>query len=244
MANPDRVIVEVVIAAPFDRVWKALREPARIREWFGWDYAGLTDEIEAFFVAGGLVESEGVLRLTGCSDRFELEDRDGHTVVRVIRSDPAESWDDVYDDIAEGWMTFAHQLKFALERHEGQERQTIYLSGRSRQASDKPPIAALGLETATGRTTLALPGGDGLDGHVLFRSRYQIGLLIPAWGNGLIAVADRPTTASSPHGGGFAILTPYGLDASRYAELRHQWAQWWRTQYEKVTVQPGDDSEA
>lgn len=33
----DPVICEVVVAAPADAVWHALREPAELRRWFGWD---------------------------------------------------------------------------------------------------------------------------------------------------------------------------------------------------------------
>ena len=45
----DPVVAEVVIAAPADAVWRALREPAEIRRWFGWDYDGLDAEIEFIF---------------------------------------------------------------------------------------------------------------------------------------------------------------------------------------------------
>jgi uncharacterized protein YndB with AHSA1/START domain len=48
----DPVIAEVEVAAPADAVWRALREPAEIRRWFGWDYEGLDEEIRQIFVDG------------------------------------------------------------------------------------------------------------------------------------------------------------------------------------------------
>ena len=32
-----RVVVDVTIAALIDEVWQALRDPARLAQWFGWD---------------------------------------------------------------------------------------------------------------------------------------------------------------------------------------------------------------
>ena len=41
-----RVVVDVTIAAPIERVWQALRDPALLAQWFGWDYDKLAAEIE------------------------------------------------------------------------------------------------------------------------------------------------------------------------------------------------------
>ena len=43
-AAPPRVVVDVTIAAPIERVWQALRDPALVAQWFGWDYDKLVDE--------------------------------------------------------------------------------------------------------------------------------------------------------------------------------------------------------
>ena len=45
-----RVVVDVTIAAPIERVWQALRDPALLAQWFGWDYDKLAAEIEMIFM--------------------------------------------------------------------------------------------------------------------------------------------------------------------------------------------------
>ena len=46
MVEPDRVLVEILVAAHIDDVWRALRDPVQITRWFGWDYAGLSEEVQ------------------------------------------------------------------------------------------------------------------------------------------------------------------------------------------------------
>ena len=48
-------------------------------------------------------------------------------MVRVTRAAPAGSWDGVYDEVNEGWLTFFQQLRFYLERHPGKERRTLHV---------------------------------------------------------------------------------------------------------------------
>ena len=59
-------------------------------------------------------------------DRIALEDLGVETRLRITRGAPAEG----YDDIAEGWITFAHQLRFAIERGGREERRTLHLTRR------------------------------------------------------------------------------------------------------------------
>ena len=54
MTAPDRVLIEILIAAPIEVVWQALRDPAEIRRWFGWDYAQLVEEIDMIFGPGAV----------------------------------------------------------------------------------------------------------------------------------------------------------------------------------------------
>jgi hypothetical protein len=120
MSEP--VICEVVIAAPADAVWRALREPSEIRRWFGWDYDGLDDEIDLIFRAQAKADdAERTLDL-GEGGLVSLEDRGDATVVRVRRAAPAG-----YDEVNEGWITFVQQLRFYLERHPGRERRTVHI---------------------------------------------------------------------------------------------------------------------
>ena len=174
--------VEVVIAAPAERIWRALREPAELRRWHGWEADGLDDEIEQVYVAGA--EEDGrtlVLRGT------EIEVRpDGTVAFRMTagRDDPVfGQW---YDEIVEGWTTFAQQLRFALERHPGQDRVTRYLEGP--QAA--PEVGPVGSRYAVG----------GLTGEVWFRSAHQLGLTVDQWGDGLLVLQAAA-----------AVLTGYGV---------------------------------
>ena len=95
-------------------------------------------------------------RLTlGNTDEIALEARGDRTIVRVTRAAPASgTWDDIYDEITEGWRTFVYQLQFARDRHAGETRRTIYLSGRTRADGAPRPAEALGL----GALATAHPG--------------------------------------------------------------------------------------
>jgi hypothetical protein len=123
----DPVIVEVVIAAPVETVWRALRDPAEIRNWFGWDYEGLEEEIRFIFLEAAKADDDARVLDGGSEGVIALEDRGGETVVRVTRAAPAGSWEGVYDEVNEGWLTFFQQLRFYLERHPGRERRTVQI---------------------------------------------------------------------------------------------------------------------
>jgi uncharacterized protein YndB with AHSA1/START domain len=120
-------MIEVVIAAPVDTVWRALRDPAEIRRWFGWEYEGLDEEIRYIFVEHSQADDEAHVLDGGEGGTIALEPQGEQTVVRVTRPTVSEG----YDEIDEGWITFLQQLRFYLERHSGQERRTehIGLSG-------------------------------------------------------------------------------------------------------------------
>jgi hypothetical protein len=218
----DRVAVEVTIAAPAAAVWRALRDPAEIRRWFGWEYDGLDAEIDGIFLSetarASASEAESVLDTGG--GRLEVERRGDVTVVRVVMPGVAgdDVWGGFYDAIEQGWITFVQQLRFALERHPGHDRDTVYLSGDPAEALSPGRLA----DVAVGeRYTATVPTGDELAGAVWFRSEHQLGLTVDAWGDGLLVVSAAP-------GGGSAVLTTYGLDAGALAALRERWVAAWR----------------
>jgi hypothetical protein len=125
----DPVIVEIEIAASIDTVWAALRDRVEIKRWFGWDYDGLDDEIEFIFFQAPKADDDAHVLDGGPPGVIALEERGDRTVVRVTRAAPAGSWDGVYDEINEGWITFFQQLRFYLERHPGQDRRTVHVPG-------------------------------------------------------------------------------------------------------------------
>jgi hypothetical protein len=54
----------------------------------------------------------------------------------------------------------------------------------------------------------------------------------------MLVLAGRPGSPKSPHGGGFALLTTFGLGAERLERLTAAWADAWRTAFVRVTLMP------
>ena len=246
---PRRVVVDVTIAAPIERVWQALRDPALIAQWFGWDYATLAAEIDGYFV-GGAAEVEPGRRLDLGGDVFELEVAGSGTRVRLVRAEPpaSDTWDGVYDDVDEGWITFLAQLAFWLEAQHGADRtasprRTIYLAGHREQADGPTLAAAAGLSGVAGlavgeRYATTAVTGEALAGVVRFRTAHQVGLSVDAWGPGMLVLAGRPGSPKSPHGGGFALLTTFGLGEAQLKTLSDAWPAAWRTAFTRVSLMP------
>lgn len=235
---PDRVLVELTIGAPAETVWNAMRDPVQINRWFGWDADTLADEIRFIFIDNGRADDERmVLGFEGMSDRFEVEPRGAECVVRLIRAGAAgddSDWDGVYEDVTEGWLAFLTQLRFALERHPGEDRRTIYLTGVPAAADGVSfPRTRLGLDAlqdlAPGeRYSVATPVDEALSGTVWRRSRRQLALTVDAWGDGLLLLTDRAPGERAPGGGGSATLTTYGMDDAGFEALSDRWTQWWQ----------------
>lgn len=237
----DRILVEVTIAAPADEVWAAIRDPAKITNWFGWETDSLAEEIDYIFAKHVRPDEDArILWFEGVPDRFEVEARGETSILRVVRAVPAgESWDGIYEDMIEGWISFVQQLRLAMEQHDLGERRTLYFNGNAREGGSGP-IAALGLSdfraTADGQPfTAALPTGDTIAGEAWHRTPWQIGLTVPQWGNGLLIVTDKSVKDTAPHGRGMVILTCYGLSPGAFADLEARWRNWWSAHYEDTS---------
>ncbi len=229
MTEP-RELVTITLAAPADDAWRALRDPATIRRWFGWDYDGIDEEIRMIF-DDEPEASDAERSLTWpATGRFVVEPAgDGRSVLRVTWAAPADgaSWDDVYDDIPEGWITFVHQLAFMLARHSRDQRRTVFLSGPPR-AGGPLPIAALGLTDVAelppgARYDVEAATGERLAGEVWFRTRRQVGLTVDGYGDGLVVVAERPEDPPSA----MVVISTYGLDDAAVAAVEDRWRAWW-----------------
>ena len=150
MTDHRDVAVEVTIAAPIETVWRALRDRDDVRRWHGWDFDGLDEEVEVIYFGETVQEVPGGpdRRLDCGGSVFELSDRGPSTVVRVVMAEPPDSdeWHGWYEDIRHGWFTFVQQLRFFLERHAGQDRRTVLLSGVPLDPGQPGLPALLGLD--------------------------------------------------------------------------------------------------
>ena len=241
----DRVLVEILVAAPVETVWKSLKEPAEVARWFGWEYPAMVSDIEMMWGDTKADAKGRVLYSDNQPDRFEVEPAGDKTIVRVIRSAPATDpgWHGIYDDVFEGWTTFFQQLKFFLERHAGDERATLFLNGRAKEAGVPHPIDALGLSPVWvvpvgERYTVKTAAGDTLSGSVYYRSANQLGLTVDSFGDGLLIATLRPKTEKSLHGGGSVLITTYRQDEAALKGLRERWSRWWKDTYEVIEIQP------
>ena len=238
----DHVLVEVTVPAPADAVWAALRDPQKIKDWFGWETDGLKDEIDFIFITHASADEERrIVSFVGVNDRYEVEATgDATSMVRVVRSAPAGEWSDVFDGMIEGWISFTWQLAFAFARHPGQTRRTLFFSGPPRE--DQLARSLLGLDAAPAAGepwSMPLGPDAAASGQVWFTARHQIGVTVDAWGDGLLVVVDQPPSAKRPRGTTMLTLTTYGLDDAALADLQARWQAWWDERFE--TIAPGCD---
>ncbi len=235
----DHILAEVEIDAPPASVWSAIRDPAKIHRWFGWEAATLEEEIDFIFTKSvDADEQDHILRFVGMPDRFEVKATGSGSRLTVIRT-TAEEIGRGYDGMIEGWISFVHQLRLAIERHDLAPRRTLYLSGDARPGGGGP-VERLGLgrflDAVPGLPArIDLPGGETANGELWHRSEWQIGITIPQWGEGLLLVSDMSATEKAPDGRGMLILTTYGLSDPEYDELERDWKQWWDSRFRSGT---------
>ncbi|GAA0588514.1 hypothetical protein HPO96_03110 [Kribbella sandramycini] len=221
----DSPRIKVTVAAPPSTVWAALRDKEQIRQWHGWEFTGgvdgsLDQEIELIYFTD--VSTEGhAIDLNG-GDRIELADAAGGgtelTLIRAAVGDDPD-WARYYDDITEGWITFMQQLRFAVERHPGDTRRTVLVSGTGKTA----PATALDASKLNvgDRYELDFPA-EKATGTVWFRSEHQLGLTVDGWNDGLVVL-----THDAESGAARALLSLYGVDEARHTELTKHWQDWW-----------------
>lgn len=229
-------VIEVTVAAPIEAVWSALRRPEEIRRWHGWLAAELDEEITFIYQthARESATEPFVLELAGAGpedfetgDRFELTQTGDGTTVRLVRGPrpPEDSeWAAYYDDVTEGWTSFVHQLRFALERQPGRERRTVFVSASTRA---EPAVrSALGLESAApGERIGPIPlGRSNHDGEIWFVSEQQVGVVLQDLGPGLLVAADN-------NGKEMLIVSTYGLTDDGFDSVTGDVEGFWRAQH-------------
>ncbi|HEY3557736.1 MAG TPA: hypothetical protein VGL05_09740 [Kribbella sp.] len=226
--------IVVTVAAGVETVWDALRDREKIRHWHGWEYeGGLEAEIEQIYFTRATEEGT-TLRLAN-GDEFFVEAVQGGSRVTLTRAplgaDP--DWDAYYDDVTEGWITFLHQLRFAVERHPREARHTLFYSGTGALS----PLTELDVPAQEAGTTYELElAGQPAKGEIWYTSDHQAGLTVDAWGNGLLVLSHIPPGEQKPDGAAMAILSVYGdtdLD-----ELGAHWSAWWSERYPEALNLP------
>lgn len=232
MTTFSRALIEVTIAAPADDVWRSLRDRERIAQWFGWEYDSLEAEIDLMFLTHGRADDAARTLTFRKGDRIEVEPHGAGCVLRLVRPAPTadHDWEDIFEDVSQGWIAFVLQLRFALERHPTDRRRTLFLSGAPHAANRLLAARALGLPASgapgTAYATTA-PTGDALAGRIWHRGRHQLALTVDGIGDGLLVAMDRAPDAKYPHGHSQLILTTYGLSDRTFDELAARWRTWW-----------------
>jgi uncharacterized protein YndB with AHSA1/START domain len=235
----ERLLVDAVVAAPVDAVWDALREPDRIRRWFGWDDEGLEAEIRQIFLDDVTADDDARTLTWRHGDRIAVAPAStgaDRTDLRLTRrGHPENAWDGVHDPVDEGWITFTQQLRFLLERHPGDERRTVLATGVDLGPDDDALLDRLGLRSlgddpVGSRYTVTRPDGSTFSGDIVFQTDLQIGLSVDEEDDALLVVARTPPASGPPHGTAMFLLSLYGAlaaDDERRAATEQRWRDWW-----------------
>ena len=107
----ERVVVDLEIAAPAERVWQALRDKDEVLRWFGWEYDGLDAEVDEIFFTGAQADYAARTLDTG-DGVYTVRDAGGGARVVVTRTTPPSRDPDPIDA---GWQQFTAQLRTYVE---------------------------------------------------------------------------------------------------------------------------------
>lgn len=240
----------VDIDATLEDVWQALTSGEGIARWFA-PYAAVTpgeggsvsigwDPNEMW--ATPITVWEPMRRMQTASEMptkdgrtirlavdYYLEARGGRVRVRLVHSgfDDSGTWDDYIDGLDAGWTYFLFNLKHALERHRGVDRQQ--LSARFRTTApaggDHPIFGAKGLRVQPpvaglrpGDACRFSLGGIEADARVAVRRAPRaVAFVVPAWNDALLFVEREGMKET--HGLG-VWLSLYGVPETAAAPLR------------------------
>ncbi|MCA4134381.1 SRPBCC domain-containing protein [Arthrobacter sp. M4] len=225
--------LSVVINADAQQVWTMLREPSLVAEWHGWEAEDLRDEINEIYFKGTVVEDPNHTSLTvDGGDSFELKTVPTGTEVSVTRAamDHNSEWAMWDEDITQGWLTFLHQMRFALEHHPHGHRRTLFFQATGGEGSiiDKLGLKELPKPGEAYSATLAT--GEEISGKVWYKTNHQVGLTVKSYADhndGLLIVADQPKIDDvRPDGGAMVIASTYGLGAHDFDAIRERWDDW------------------
>jgi len=234
-------VVSLGLAAAPDVVWAALREPEQVQRWFGWDYDGLDAEIRQIFVESVIEGVDGDSRTLAWHDgdlvTVAPADNDGTTLTITRRGGGAsEVSDERPDQIEEGWIQFAQQLRFVLEREPQGARRTVAAIDLDGGPVGVGPVYRLGVAASDGvqvgghwEVTRDLgTTSETVGGLLWYRAHFQAGYTVVApAGEALLVVQRVPVAMRPPHGRVSLVLSTYGLDDEAFGEVQRLWTTWW-----------------
>jgi hypothetical protein len=238
MTLDRRRIVSLDLAADADTAWAHLRRPELIRRWYGWDAESLDLEIHQVFVAQVEAVSDGRRRSLHWADGTRLElsptadPARTHLSVERPSHEGLSPFDGVRDDLDESWTAYVHQLQFALAVHRGEERRTWRAQGLDAGPPHDRVLDRIGLHGVRGvpiggHVSALRPDGTRVGGTVAYRTSLQFGLRLHGFAESFLVVMERPAVLRPPHGELDVVLSTYGMDDERFAQVRDRWSGWW-----------------
>jgi uncharacterized protein YndB with AHSA1/START domain len=247
----DRTIdLSIDIDATLQEVWDALATGKGILRWFapyaevtpgeggtvtvGWDPkemwpAPITvwEPLRRMQTVSEMPSKDGgVVRL---AIDYYLEAHGGSVRVRLVHSgfDDSSSWDDYIDGLDAGWTYFLFNLKHALERHRGVDRQPLFARIRTtaRAGEEHPVYGAKGLRVQPpvgnlrpGDACRFTLGGVSVEATVAVRHGSRtICFLVPSWNDALLFIEREGKKETHTLG---VWLSLYGVPEKTSAPLQ------------------------
>ena len=243
----DRVIVEILVAAPIETVWKAVLQSVEAQRWFGWDYPNLaTDLVEMWKDAHSDVGEARDLRPTTCRtgsrSRISGPTRSCASSGRRRPVTPAGRGSTTTWSKAGSRSCTSSGSRWS--GHPAENRRTLFLNGRAKDAGTPHPAEALGLSplwvVLTGEQyEVTVATGDRLTGTV------SLLVLLSRWDSPWTASATAwssfrsdPKRRSRPTAAVRSSSRPTEWPTPEFAQLRERWSQWWTKTYEVIEIQP------
>jgi uncharacterized protein YndB with AHSA1/START domain len=247
----DRVIdLTIDIDATIEEVWHALTTGEGIARWFapyaevtpgeggsvsvGWDPKEMWSQpitvwepLRRMQTASEMPSADG--RMVRLAVDYYVEAHEGRVRVRLVHSgfDDSGSWDDYIDGLDAGWTFFLFNLKHALERHRGVDRQQLSARFRTiaRAGEEHPVFGPEGLRVQPpveglrpGAACHLSLGGIEADATVAVRHPPRtIAFVVPAWNDALLFVEREGL--KDTHGLG-VWLSLYGVPEATAAPLQ------------------------
>lgn len=253
----DRVIdLSIDVEATLEEVWQALTTGEGIARWFaphaavtpgeggsvsvGWDPKEMWDTpitvwepLRRMQTASEMPAKDG--RTVRLAVDYYVEAHGGRVRVRLVHSgfDDSGAWDGYIDGLDAGWTFFLFNLKHALERHRGVDRQQLSARFRTiaRDGEDHPVFGDKGLRVRPPVSSLqpgdacrfSLGGREVNATVAMRRAQRAIAFVVPSWNDGLLFVEREgmkethglgvwvslygaPETTAAPLGQGLADL--------------------------------------